>query len=428
MLFDIFIKPERRAQLQQLNQNMLEETDRWTRDGTEPEAAVQDRRFTMDLQEARLKSKSLTLETVSKTEGNPDMFQYSNVKTYEVYHITQSGRQRVTIRRGTKRLYTKHFKVEFLTDAIGVRDGDYTAIGKEGYSCPNCGAVTTVEALQTGGCPYCGSRFMIQDLFPKVLRLMTRRLNKLMPYSYLLIYLLGIPGGLFGYWLETRKPGYGALGGTFSFYYFLGIAVFVMNGLLAALGIFIAVMILYGIFIGIRGIIRSFRMRGRPGVYRRVRAMQRQAGYDFKHFLVLGQDLAERVVFSDQPEELSQYAGPPTDPAFRDIIRMVPLVEGKVRDLRFRERMMEADLVWLMENFYLTDGQLHRHREYLYMTMEHARDTAFSPEFSIRVVTCASCGGSFDALKRKHCPWCGSPYDLGNAWVVTRLSKTPDGE
>ncbi len=38
---------------------------------------------------------------------------------------------------------------------------------QKAYTCPNCGAVSTIHQL-TEGCPYCCTRFLMRDLYPKI--------------------------------------------------------------------------------------------------------------------------------------------------------------------------------------------------------------------------------------------------------------------
>lgn len=41
------------------------------------------------------------------------------------------------------------------------------------------------------------------------------------------------------------------------------------------------------------------------------------------------------------------------------------------------------------------------------------------PRFSITSVNCHSCGGSFDAVRQRNCPYCGSEYHMEDeGWVV----------
>ena len=44
---------------------------------------------------------------------------------------------------------------------------DGSMSGDELYCCPNCSAISSVKSL-LAGCPYCGTRFQMTDLFPKV--------------------------------------------------------------------------------------------------------------------------------------------------------------------------------------------------------------------------------------------------------------------
>ena len=45
-------------------------------------------------------------------------------------------------------------------------------------------------------------------------------------------------------------------------------------------------------------------------------------------------------------------------------------------------------------------------------------------EEGITLVSCPTCGGSFDAMHRIHCPYCGNPYDLKKKdWIIKDMWK-----
>lgn len=55
--------------------------------------------------------------------------------------------------------------------------GEWSRTGKEPelgdwrnetYVCPNCGNITKIAALEDEGCAYCGTHFLMAQLYPKV--------------------------------------------------------------------------------------------------------------------------------------------------------------------------------------------------------------------------------------------------------------------
>ena len=47
------------------------------------------------------------------------------------------------------------------------------------------------------------------------------------------------------------------------------------------------------------------------------------------------------------------------------------------------------------------------------------------PGFSITSVNCHSCGGSFDAVRQRNCPYCGTEYHMEeDYWVIEDMKLT----
>ena len=48
---------------------------------------------------------------------------------------------------------------------------------------------------------------------------------------------------------------------------------------------------------------------------------------------------------------------------------------------------------------------------------------AEKPGFSITFVSCPDCGGSFDAVRQRICPYCGKEYHMENeSWIIEKMS------
>ena len=69
-------------------------------------------------------------------------------------------------------------------------------------------------------------------------------------------------------------------------------------------------------------------------------------------------------------------------------------------------------------------GRIKRKNERILVRMERKAGTVTDPGFSIHAVSCGNCGGSFDAMHVKNCPYCGREYHAAEAdWVITEIRK-----
>lgn len=80
-------------------------------------------------------------------------------------------------------------------------------------------------------------------------------------------------------------------------------------------------------------------------------------------------------------------------------------------------------------NYYITDyiyknNSVHKRRDELHIKVCRNIHTLQNPNFSLKRVECKSCGASFDATHEHNCPYCQSPYHLGDDdWVVLEFGK-----
>ena len=125
--------------------------------------------YVLKLQHDRIAQKGLDLDydIYSRDENRNKFIAGSNWQ--DAHYLSTgcfnwSGIKR-KVRKGGKNLYSddrKSVVYETITDVLtGIHPDD------DPYCCPSCGAVSTVAELQNG-CPYCGTRFKMDDLFPKV--------------------------------------------------------------------------------------------------------------------------------------------------------------------------------------------------------------------------------------------------------------------
>lgn len=68
---------------------------------------------------------------------------------------------------GDQELYQKQDYLAMYQTILDPEPED-KGLGQTAYVCPNCGSISKLEVLQETGCPYCGTRYLMKDLYPKV--------------------------------------------------------------------------------------------------------------------------------------------------------------------------------------------------------------------------------------------------------------------
>ncbi len=139
----------------------------WSESGKIPALADQDSGYYLSLQKERLEKKNLKMKlALEKCEEDdaPGVVSYPG-RHYENRMEFASVRRSVEYSRNGRRLYRR--KNDQVLYQMITRADTPEEIGEKPYSCPNCGAVTRVIEL-TRGCPYCNSRFLMSELFPRV--------------------------------------------------------------------------------------------------------------------------------------------------------------------------------------------------------------------------------------------------------------------
>lgn len=133
----------------------------------DPELASADLKYIRSLQRNRLEQYQAqiryTYKTIANTKGlawkldsDTDYvtrIPFSQVDTTIEY---QCGKSKKRVRE----------KQAFYSYIVWLKNQKKVNMSKA-YTCPNCGAVSTIEEL-TKGCPYCRTRFLMSELYPKI--------------------------------------------------------------------------------------------------------------------------------------------------------------------------------------------------------------------------------------------------------------------
>ncbi|MBO7424334.1 MAG: hypothetical protein J6U23_01535 [Clostridiales bacterium] len=294
----------------------------------------------------------------------------------------------------------------------------------ESISCPNCGNVSTLAQLQ-GGCPYCGTVYKMDDLFPKVTGY--HFLEDVAPTSgehkaKMWLFILGgivttLLLGVFGTVLSLIR-------GDFNY---------------SIIPTFIFILPIYGMGTGFMayGIYRLVRLfvvgprqsHGKFGTIGSRNSFEQRMktispDFSFEYFTSKAISLIKTAVFAPNEHNLMFYKGPDLDPYFKNIIEMN---YGSALGLTgFQE---DYGKVFVTTNAFFdvlyTEGdKVIFKRDVFKAVFVRRMDIPMDMNFSMTKMQCPSCGGNFNAVQNKYCPYCGKEYNIESLdWVLVELSR-----
>lgn len=402
----------------------------WCRTGKEPSAADQDMRYYLDLQEKRLKDHDLKLDIKMESDDEiTEVHRYSvnipiigsELAKFDKSLYCQYVNREESYTRDGKILYKKADHPVMYQTILSPEPGE-KGIGKTKYVCPNCGAVSTIEELESSGCAYCGTRYLMKDLYPKVSNYyfiengfisdeQWKRDKRRMIMIAALGSLIQIIHTLF------TDPEFTFLLAIPSF--FLGFALWGFVTYLVYSG--------YKLVTTIKSTAKSAVLTGATaGAKNKITDRLRvyDPSFDYEYFEGKALSFARILMLGEHPEEFVQYRGKPIGGTFKDIVDVQYRGRMGVKDIRKSGGRIEAEL-----ELYLTDtldsgGKIRHKDEKISISMYHNAEFPVDKSFSILKVECQNCGGSFDAARKKCCPYCGSTYDAGRKdWIVTDIHR-----
>lgn len=398
-------------------------------DGTEPSKASQDMRYYLHQHEKRLAEKGVKISR--RYLMDEKSLKHTTTKNRPPYSVDLSfvecDSSTQFTNTSTQKIMKKHknsasiFYVNILN-----REDQMNAE----YICPNCGHKATLEVF-SNGCPMCGTRFQMKQLFPCVTNYYLlsqladrRKINKIIPTVRNLAILCGLGMAVYttiSTWPKC-EPHAAAL--------FFGVGAGLLTGMVSFFVIYILSSIFLMHYMLIKGASKAISSADVQSAALTknalTKAMQRfDPEFSYEYFEGKAMSLFRAIVFSDDRTNMSIYRGDPNLPGFDDII-----------DIDYRGAMKFLilsvqngnDLVLLvrlyMYNTYLINGKIVQKKEDFNMTLVKKLTAQENYGFSIHAVNCKSCAASFDAMHILQCPTCGAPYHLEEEdWVVVGLKK-----
>lgn len=282
-------------------------------------------------------------------------------------------------------------------------------------TCPNCGAVSHVAALEEG-CRYCGTKFRITDLFPRVVNLfflkskstatMSGMAGRTFFITMLVVFVVESVAMIIG--------GTGFLPATLAACFF---AAFFCGGLIGL------------ILVDLRLVVSLFDKDGMKHVSlfkwssskRKITNIMKKYDTNFAYDKFEGQIVAliRMAVFAEQPEMLACYRGGQRDDRFSDVLEMTYTNAICLKKVRMDRNILHMSLRTWWINYSENQGKINKTGDCIDVEISTNVGVMEPPGFSITSVACPNCGGSFDAVRQKVCPYCGSEYHMENeGWVI----------
>lgn len=398
------------------------ELEEFTQTGTVPAHAGQDIGWSLAQQKKRLDALDLDLDYEFIPRGHFGQSQGSTKEWSDGHYISRMGYRscrflRSISRRG-KRLMKQERNVLLYQTITDVHN--WLAAQKDTHTCPSCGAMGTLESL-VDGCDYCGTHFKMTDLFPKITG-----------YFYLDDY---------GRTSEELKSDIGKfvippilICSAFFTYGYMQQSPFI----LALIGGLLAGGVLGGIggyFLwAIRILTKLFKDAGRAtkvlvkigsSEKRFVKAMQCYSPeFSFTYFSDAVVNLLKTVLYSDDPESLPIYEGGKLPEELSKVVDSVQFGSVALKQFQVRDGICYIVADVHMDNLYLKGSRIKPKKDVFRLNLKRDVSKPVDLHFSIHHLRCRNCAASFDALRHKHCPACGSRYGTEDLeWIITDLRK-----
>lgn len=389
----------------------------WSRTGEEPELGDYNVRAYLDAQEKRLKNKGIIRNFEFYPESN-----VHKVSDFMVGILLNGYNRRVNYALGRKKVtYSKNNKVLFkeqlkatMYQLIKWPSKENHEWKKDTYVCPGCGHIEQIEKLEEKGCEYCGAKFLVSQLYPKVTNfyLLENAAPSSPGFAKVIRLLIGSPvyALVFTIFMLLSAPDIVQEYSISYMYQTLCVGFAVLNLIFAP--IILQIKDAMQVSVGVAG--------AKSKITSRLKKYDETFSYDYFEGKALS--LLRWITFAENPLECIQYEGEGVDVNLQNILDMEYRGGIDVKKIDVTEEYLSITLKVFMKNTYYKSGKCRSKNDTMYLQMKHKKSFRVLPEFSIVKVMCHGCGGSFDATKHRNCPYCDRKYDAGiDDWIVTGI-------
>ena len=385
-----------------------------------PKLCSADLKYSRMLQGKRLKAKGVTL-TVTHEPDDPLVSGVSWKMDSDARYITRLPFTYVNTKRDYSvdgRINKSFDKKEILYSYIVWNRAQQPDAP---YSCPNCGGATTLGNL-TEGCKFCGTRFIASELYPKAINYYTlpaaqELLKRLKPFAIVGAIAMAAFGLVYNFRDVSAGIASGGLLSLIGWLFYAAIAAVVGTFLGYVVGVFsIFFEMIVRAIASIPDIIKYGTAK------RRLPNFMRRYSPDFSSDRFVGKliSMLNIIVYSEDIDNCALYCGKPIVDNLSDIIDMSYNGIIDVRECVEKSGYLYINLNMDMNVVSCKDGKISSGSRKFCMTVCRSASAPEDYGFNVKAIKCHSCGGSFDATKEKHCPFCSTEYSIKDYdWVVT---------
>ena len=395
------------------------------RQGTEIPFADKDINYSLKLQNERLKEKGIDLET-KIYDRDKDANKYLSGRKWKDSHYESTmcyswcGIKRV-VKKDGKWCFSDDRKsviYETVTDVVSGAHPDNDPV-----NCPNCGMVSTVAALQNG-CAYCGTRFQMDDLFPKVSSFYflddVGMSKKEFRQGYVIFYFIAVIS-LYALCCVLRGDVFLPHNLLLHKSELIGVAIGI------PLGSIVVGYILYAYYLIIRLIVKAILSAGKMGTAGSRRAFESRMKkispeFSYEYFTSKAISLIKTTIYSKNPQDLLFYTGGEIDPKMKDIIDLNYGGALGCKSFKDEGNMVRVVTKAYFDVLYAKGNRVFTKSQVFEATFKRRTDLPVNLNFSMTRIMCPSCGSSFDATTNKNCPYCDNPYEITtDDWALVEL-------
>ncbi|MBO4688015.1 MAG: hypothetical protein J5636_05835 [Clostridiales bacterium] len=417
-----------------IRDTFLRELDSFYSKGEMPSHVSINMRHALTEHQKRLRSKGLAyserFEHTIDERGHEATFDFG---AFQMTNATKHCNAVTDLTDGRSRLRVDDASDDVVYCHILDRAGDasYGSDAERIIACPNCGNRTAAKDA-VNGCPMCGTKFKIDDLYPCVntyySMIFPMPKQNSVEQSMHTATIIGVAVGLITALIVGIVM---AIGGYNA--WIIAFAAPISGGLCGWATFLISFMIGNAVISakGVVGVARmaadTLDMAGATSSRRKTEAAVKPFDPDFSFDIFEGKILSaiRTIAYSDDRAHCSLYAG--SD----DLSYMDDLVSIRYRGAcRFDNAGLAGDFLQVamtvfLDNVYYSNGQFLRRKENFQVLLVRHKAARTPVVFSAYSVNCSKCGGTFDSILSRQCPFCGNNFVLSNLdWTIVGINRT----
>ena len=402
----------------------------WCQTGEIPSAADQDLSYYLRLQQRRLEKFGLQMKLNLEPEGSissvhqistsvPIFDAFTSLSMFHRFlYFQQMQRTRSFVKDG-RTIFSKQDYVGFYQVILNPKEEDQ-GIASKPYACLNCGAISTIQVLRDQGCPYCKTKYLMKDFYPKVANYYcidqgvqsSSKIKGNIQKIVLVSALLSFSMCLSSFFADPTYP-----------------IILIFLSFLLGTGIwFILCYFAYSIFMLIRVVsqgVRSTTMVAKTTGSKQAitKKLQRWSpSFDYEYFEGKVISIARSILLNEHKKDCLYMQGNHIPTRFENVVDLEYRGGIALHSMNKKEDVIHACFDLFLTVSYYEDERIKVKDERIRMWMQHDAKVPIDQTFSILNVHCDYCGSSFDAQKSTQCPYCHTPYKIQKYdWMVTRI-------